>query len=129
MVAFRQERPSRQQVVGLLLGFVGVLVVLGVWEGVGGASLAGQAMLLGAVTCYGIAFNYSKWIMRRWQLSAFGLPTGQLLMSTLQLLVVAPLLSGAPPAPWSLSPGVLGSLAALGVLGTGVAFALNFHVI
>jgi drug/metabolite transporter (DMT)-like permease len=129
LVAFRQERPSRQQIAGLLLGFAGVLVVLGVWQGVGGASLAGQAMLLGAVTGYGIAFNYSRWIMKRWEVSTLALSAIQLLMSTLQLLVIAPLLAGAPPAPWSLSAGVLGAIAVLGVLGTGLAFVLNFHVI
>src|SRR4051812_29020629 len=58
LVAVRSERPSRRQVGGLFVGFLGVLVVLGVWNGVAGASLLGQLMLLGAVTCYGIAFNY-----------------------------------------------------------------------
>jgi drug/metabolite transporter (DMT)-like permease len=125
----RGERPSRQQVAGLLLGFLGVLIVLGVWHGVGGSSLVGQFQLLVAVSCYGVAMNYSRRIMTRWTISPLQLSAGQTLMSTLQLLIVAPLIAGAPPAPSSLSLGVLGSIAALGVLGTGVAFALNFHVI
>jgi drug/metabolite transporter (DMT)-like permease len=123
------ERPSRQQLVGLLFGFVGVLVVLGVWHGVGGSSFTGQLLLLAAVTCYGIAFSYARWIMSRWSVTSLQLSAGQTLMSTLHLLVVAPLVAGAPPAPSSLSIEVLGSVAALGVLGTGVAFALNFHVV
>jgi drug/metabolite transporter (DMT)-like permease len=64
LIALPSERPTRQRIVGLLIGFVGVLVVLGPWHGVGGASLTGQLMLFGAVTCYGIAFNYIRWIMR-----------------------------------------------------------------
>jgi drug/metabolite transporter (DMT)-like permease len=73
--------------------------------------------------------NYSKWIMNRWSLTPVQLSTGQTMLSTLQLLVVAPLLAGAPPNPASLPAGALGSIAALGVLGTGLAFALNFHVL
>jgi drug/metabolite transporter (DMT)-like permease len=123
------ERPSRQQVAGLLLGFVGVLIVLGAWHGVGGASLVGQLQLLVAVACYGVAINYSKWIMTRWDVSPLQLSAGQTVLSTLQLLVAAPLLAGAPPAPADLPLSALGSIAALGVLGTGLAFALNFHVL
>ena len=56
----RTERPTRQRVVGLLLGFVGVLVVLGVWRGVGGGELTGQLMCFGAAVCYGIAIPYTR---------------------------------------------------------------------
>jgi drug/metabolite transporter (DMT)-like permease len=129
LVALPSERPTRQRLAGLLIGFVGVLVVLGVWHGVGGASLSGQLMLLGAITCYGVAFNYVRWLMRRYEVSPVLLATGQLTMSTLELAVLAPLVAGAPPTPWRLSGAVLWSVLALGVLGSGIAFALNFHVV
>ncbi|MEV0129119.1 DMT family transporter [Dactylosporangium sp. NPDC050688] len=129
LVAMRSERPSRRQIAGLLAGFVGVLVVLGVWNGVGGSSLTGQLMLLGAVTCYGIAFNYTRWLMKHFELSPLQLSVGQLTMSTLQLLVAAPLIAGAPPSPLSHSPRVYLAVVALGVFGTGIAFALNNHVV
>jgi drug/metabolite transporter (DMT)-like permease len=129
LIAFRAHRPGGQQLAGLGLGFAGVLVVLGVWHGLGGSSLVGQAALLGAVCCYGIAFNYTRVILRRWPITALQLSVGQLLMGTLHLLILAPLLAGAPPAPWHLSWRVLGSIAALGILGTGIAFTLNYHVI
>jgi drug/metabolite transporter (DMT)-like permease len=122
-------RPHRRQILGLLVGFFGVLVVLGVWNGLGGSSLTGQLELLIAVSCYGVAMNYSRHIMATSRISAVQLSTGQTLMSTLQLAIVAPVLSGAPPSPADLSWRTIGSVAALGVLGTGLAFALNFHVI
>jgi drug/metabolite transporter (DMT)-like permease len=129
LVALPAERPTRQRLAGLLIGFAGVLVVLGVWHGVGGASLSGQLMLLGAITCYGVAFNYVRWIMKHYQASPVALATGQLSMSTVELVLLAPLIAGLPPAPWRLSGAVLWSVLALGVLGSGIAFALNFHVV
>ncbi len=123
------DRPSRQQLAGLLIGFLGVLVVLGAWHGLGGSSLVGQLELLIAVSAYGVAMNYSRWIMVSTDLSSFQLTGGQLLMGTLQMLIVAPILAGAPPSPASLSWAPIVSIAVLGVLGTGLAFALNFHVI
>lgn len=32
LIAFPEERPTRQRIVGLAIGFVGVLVVVGVWQ-------------------------------------------------------------------------------------------------
>jgi drug/metabolite transporter (DMT)-like permease len=129
LVAVRSQRPSRRQIAGLLTGFAGVLVVLGVWNGVGGSSLSGQLMLLGAVVCYGIAFNYIRWLMQHYDVSAFQLSAGQLLMSTLHLVVAAPLIAGLPPAPSALTLRVWFAVVMLGVFGTGIAFALNFHVV
>jgi drug/metabolite transporter (DMT)-like permease len=129
MVALPSERPTRQRLAGLLIGFAGVLVVLGVREGVGGASLTGQLMLFGAVACYGVGFNYTRWIMKWRTESGVVLSAGQLSMSTLQLAVLAPLVAGAPPALGGLSGAAIGSVVALGVFGSGLAFALNFHVV
>jgi drug/metabolite transporter (DMT)-like permease len=50
-----------------------------------------------------------------------------LLMATAQLAVLAPLVAGAPPNPIELSPEVLGSVLALGALGTGIAFVLSLR--
>jgi drug/metabolite transporter (DMT)-like permease len=129
LIALPSERPTRQRILGLLVGFVGVLVVLGPWRGVGGASLTGQLMLFAAVTCYGIAFNYVRWIMRGRSESGVALSAGQLLASTAQMAVLAPLVAGAPPPIGHLSWAVIGSVAALGVFGSGLAFVLNYHVV
>jgi drug/metabolite transporter (DMT)-like permease len=128
-VTHSTERPTRQQIFGLLVGFLGVLVVLGAWHGLGGASLVGQLELFIAVSCYGVAMNYSRRIMTSSDVSPFQLTAGQMITGTLQMLIVAPLVAGAPPAPGGLTWKPIVSIVLLGVLGTGLAFVLNFHVI
>ncbi len=128
-LVMRTERMTARRTVGVGLGFVGVLVVLGVWQGVGGSALTGQLMCLGAATCYGVVIPYVRKFLNEPQASPLAIPAGQVLTATIALLLVAPLVAGAPPAPADLSWEVLASVAALGALGTGLAFVLHFNVI
>jgi drug/metabolite transporter (DMT)-like permease len=125
----RTERMTVRRAAGILLGFVGVLIVLGVWQGVGGTHFTGQLMCLGAAVCYGIAIPYQRRFLSGPGVSGVAIPAGQLIMAAALLLIVAPLVAGAPPAPTSLSADVVASVLALGALGTGIAFVLNFRVI
>jgi drug/metabolite transporter (DMT)-like permease len=120
------ERPTPRRVAGLLAGFAGVLVVLGPWRSVGGGELAGQLMCLGAAGCYGIAFPYTRRFVAGRPDSGMALSAGQLLWSTAQLGIVTVFVGGAPKH-LSLDP-VLAMLA-LGVLGTGFAYILNYAVV
>ena len=43
LLVFPEERPTRQRVVGLVVGFAGVLVVMGVWQGLGVGTWLGIA--------------------------------------------------------------------------------------
>jgi drug/metabolite transporter (DMT)-like permease len=123
------ERPTRQRLLGLVLGFLGVLVVLGVWRGVGGAELTGQLMCFGAATCYGFGLPYLRRFVSGRPESGLSISAAQLLMATVQLAVVAPLFAGAPPAPTALGAPVVLSILALGALGTGIAFVLAYRVV
>jgi drug/metabolite transporter (DMT)-like permease len=125
----RTERITLRRAVGIVLGFAGVLIVLGVWHGVGGVQFTGQLMCLGAAACYGIAIPYQRRFLSGLAGSGVAVPAGQLIMAAAMLLVVTPLVAGAPPVPTTLSLDVVGSVLALGALGTGLAFVLNFRVI
>jgi drug/metabolite transporter (DMT)-like permease len=129
VLVFRTERMTARRAVGLGLGFVGVLVILGVWRGVGGPELIGQLMCFGASLCYGIAIPYQRRFLAGRSESGVSLAAGQLVAATALLAVVSPLVAGAPPAPSTLSIEVIASVLALGALGTGIAFVLNFRVI
>ncbi|SCG59262.1 DMT family transporter [Micromonospora coxensis] len=127
VLVFRTERLTARAAVGLGLGFLGVLVVLGVWEGVGGAHFVGQLMCLGAAACYGVAIPYQKKFIAGSAYSGLSLSAAQLLVATAQLAVVGPLVAGAPPVPADLSLPVVASVVALGALGTGLAFVINLR--
>ncbi|MEH1058970.1 DMT family transporter [Micromonospora sp. CPCC 206171] len=127
VLAFRTERLTARRAVGLGLGFLGVLVVLGVWEGVGGSHFTGQLMCFGAAACYGVAIPYQKKFIAGSAYSGLSLSAAQLLVATAQLAVVGPLLVGAPPVPTELSAPVVGSVLTLGALGTGLAFVINLR--
>ena len=127
VLVFRTESLTRRRVAGIATGFLGVLVVLGVWRDIGGSQLTGQLMCFGAAMCYAVAIPYQKKFIAGRAGSGVSIAAGQLLMALAQLAVLAPLLAGAPPA--ERSPRVVLCVLALGTLGTGLAFVLNMRVI
>jgi drug/metabolite transporter (DMT)-like permease len=129
VLVFRTERMTWRRAAGLIVGFAGVLVVLGVWRGVGGAQLTGQLMCFGAAMGYAVAIPYQKKFVAGRAESGVSIAATQLVIALAQLVIAAPLLAGAPPALGSLSAEVLACVLALGALGTGLAFVLNLRVI
>jgi drug/metabolite transporter (DMT)-like permease len=121
-----EERPTTARITGLLVGFAGVLVVLGPWAGLGGSTLLGSLLCLGAPVCYGIGFIYTRKHLVGRAESLVALSTTQVLLATLQLAVVTPFFSSSPS---TLGFDVVASMVALGVLGTGIGYVLNYDVI
>ena len=120
------EPPTAEKLAGLGVGFLGVVVVLAPWHGLGGGSLLGALACIGAATCYGLGFPY----MRR---HLAGRPETGVAISAAQVGLGALLLT--PFLPLGELPGevpgleVWGSALALGALGTGVAYIFNFNVV
>ena len=128
VLIFRTETFSLQRVLGLVIGFAGMLVVLGAWHVQAGADLTGQALCMLAAVFYGLAIPYQKRFIAGTTLSGTALSASLLLCATVQLAIVAPIVTRqAPPVPWSLSIEVLLSVVALGALGSGLAFVLSLR--
>jgi drug/metabolite transporter (DMT)-like permease len=118
------ERPTRQRVLGLWVGFAGVLLVLGPWRDLGG-ELAGYAACLAAAGCYGLAYPYTRRVLSDRPESGVALSAAQVLLGTLQL---APFLA-TTSAPDSYPLDAVLSMVALGAGGTGIAYVLNYDLI
>lgn len=127
LLMLREERPTAARTAGLAIGFLGVLVVLGVWQGFGGQALFGNLACLAAAVSYGIGFPYTRKYLAGRPESTVALATGQLLCGTVWLALVTPILAGVPAA---LPPApAIASVVALGALGTGIAYILNYGLI
>lgn len=120
------DRPTGRRVVGLLVGFGGVLIVLGPWRGLGGSQLTAQLLCLAAAGCYGLGFPYTRRYLAGRPESGIALSAGQLLCATGQL-ALATILIGT--VPHRVSGATVASVLTLGALGTGVAYILNYAVI
>jgi drug/metabolite transporter (DMT)-like permease len=125
MIAFREERPKNFQVLGLVLGFTGVLTVLGVWQGLGNNPTGAVLALLLAVTCYGISFPYSRKFILPRKLQPEALAAVQVSAGAITLLPFY-LVDGI--AKDNYRPGPVFAMIALGVFGSGFAYIWNFKI-
>ena len=125
-VAYPAERPTTGKVAGIIVGFAGILVVVGIWNGAGSSEGLGVLACLGAVTCYGIGFQYVRANLAPRGERPLALAAGQITWAAVQLLPFAAL--DAHPI-GALTPQVVGGMLALGMLGTGIAYVWNFQVI
>uniref|UniRef100_A0AAU2VF75 DMT family transporter n=1 Tax=Streptomyces sp. NBC_00003 TaxID=2903608 RepID=A0AAU2VF75_9ACTN len=126
MVALSEDRPTRRRVAGLGLGFLGVLTVLGAWQGFHGLDVTGTAMALLASLCYPIGWIYVRRTLAGSGHSNLSLIGSQLGVATLQLALVTPLFAGFPTS-FPLVP--LLAVAALGALGTGLAVLVQYGLV
>jgi drug/metabolite transporter (DMT)-like permease len=126
LVALSEDRPTRLRVAGLGIGFLGVLTVLGAWQGFAGLDATGTAMALLASLSYPVGWIYVRRTLAGAPDSHLSLTGAQLLLATVQLAIVTPLFTSAPTA-FPLVP--LLAVAALGALGTGVAVLLQYGLV
>ncbi len=96
VVALSEDRPTRRRVAGLGVGFLGVLTVLGAWQGFSGLDLPGTGMALLASFCYPVGWIYVRRTLAGTGSSTLALTGSQLLLGTAQLAVVTPLFTSTP---------------------------------
>jgi drug/metabolite transporter (DMT)-like permease len=125
LVINRAEKPKPAQLFGLLLGFFGVLTVLGAWKGLGDNPLWAILVLLLAVSCYGISFPYTRKYVIPLKLQAESLMAMQL---TLAAITLVPLFVFDGITEYELRTGPVLAMIGLGVFGSGFAYLWNFKV-
>ncbi|MEF9881668.1 DMT family transporter [Streptomyces sp. P9-A4] len=126
LVALSEDRPTRVRAAGLGIGFMGVLTVLGAWQGFSGLDVTGTALALLASFSYAVGWIYVRRTLSGSGVSNLSLATSQVGLATLQLAVVTPLFTSVPTSV-ELLP--LLAVIALGALGTGYAMLLQYGVV
>jgi len=124
VVLFRDQSPTPNQVLGIFVGFFGIVLVMEVFSSSNGASVIGVSILLVATLCYGLAMPYAKRFVS-------SLPYSPYVLAATQVSAAA-LLTAPPAVIWgitSATPTVssLLGIGLLGVLGTGIAYVWNYR--
>jgi drug/metabolite transporter (DMT)-like permease len=110
--------PGRAQTIGLIVGFAGVAAIAAPSLAEGSNEALGVVLVLVAVGCYGVAINIAAPLTQRYG----SLPVMNRMLA-LAVLWTAPLgIAGLTGSSFAWGP--LAAIAALGALGTGLAFVL-----
>jgi drug/metabolite transporter (DMT)-like permease len=136
--ALADERITLRKVVGLIVGFLGVVVLANrsTTEQVGGEDpiwhLLGQAAILGSSLCYALGGVYSRKAMQS-RLDPIVVAAGAMTVAAIVTGIIAywvPPLAGAPPvAIGQLEPGVLGAVLTLGFFNTFGAYLIFYSIL
>ncbi len=121
----RSEKPKSSQIAGLAIGFAGVLIVLGAWQGFGDNPVWAVGILFAAVTCYGFSFPYTRRFVLPLGLKTEAIVAQQLILASFTLLPLY-LIDGVAQDKYEVGPVL--SMIALGIFGSGFAYLWNLRV-
>lgn len=118
------DKITVERVVGLTIGFVGVLIAIGITT-VSNGSWAGELCVLGAAVCYAISALYSRRVFGG--MAPIVPSTGQMVASTSLLIPIALVWDGIPTA-WPSTTSIV-ALLILAVVCTAIAYIMYYHLI
>ena len=125
LIVFREEKLKPEQIIGLIIGALGVLTVVGVWKDLGDNQLVGVIALLIAISCYGASYPYSTRNVIPLKLKPEALATGQLIMAAVTLLPFF-IINGVSNDFYR--PQSVIAMLCLGIFGSGFAYIWNFAI-
>lgn len=127
VAALRQGEPvTARRVAGFLLGLLGCLVLLAPWNA-GGVDPLGVLACLAAALCYAVSYVYLARYLAPRALTPMVLSAAQLVAATGWTLLVLIPDPGSMPSTARIGPWL--ALIVLGVLGTGLAYVINYALI
>jgi len=121
-VVIQTEKVNLFKMLGLVIGFLGVFLILDKGNFDFDIDYRGAVMALMATFCYGVATNYAKSMK---QIDPYANAFGSMVFSSLMILPTLPFFPVKADPTWA----VVGSMLALGILCSGVAYMLYFRVV
>lgn len=118
------DRITLPKFIGVVLGFTGVIIIVGgsAFNQMGGGTILAQFAALAGSICYVTAGI----LIRKIDIPPLRLATLALLIGTITLLITAIGYDGIPAMP---SQDVTNAILFLGIVPTGIAYILRFHLI
>lgn len=110
--------PRRTTVIGLIIGFAGVVAISAPSVQQGGSEALGVALVVLATACYGLAVNIAAPIQQQYG----SIPVMARMLALATVWTASLGLVGAAGSTFAWGPFV--AVAAAGVIGTGIAFAI-----
>ncbi len=143
LILLRSDKIGGRKIFGVLIGFLGVLVILQPWKAQGRPDLLGFGITLVAGMSYGVGWTYTRRFLGKADFGGLTLPTAQMLTSAGQMLVALMVwwltqrTRLSLVAPWSLHANTDGgsvlwpvlAVLALGIVGTGIAMSFQYDVV
>jgi len=117
---------SPRRVAGLIVGFGGALVLLSPWDGDVRGTLFGALACVGAAVSYGMSYVYQARYVTNRGFPPLVLAFAQMCVATVLLALTLPVAGGEAP---ELTATVVVAVTVLGVLGTGLAYVINYALI
>ena len=127
MAFIPKDKISRNEYLGVLTGFAGVLILIGIWEGNSGESdLIGILAVIIATACYGGVVIYTRSKVTELGFSPSSFIGAQLVASAIQLLILCLLFTSTPT---QIGTSTIWAILFLGIFSTGLAFPLVYKII
>ncbi|WP_430473968.1 DMT family transporter [Thalassospira lucentensis] len=133
LLFLREERPTPKSLIGVALGFAGVVLIARPWQldgaqmADGGVSLVGTAYMVGGALSVGCSFVYARKFITPLKLSAVSLSTYQIGIATAIFAIATDYTN--IDAVFSDPKTALGLVVGLGILGTGLAYILYYFIV
>lgn len=128
LLFLRTEKPNALMLVGVLVGFAGIVLIARPWEGSDRTiDITGVFWMLAATTILGVSYVYVRRFLSPHNLPPLALATWQTGLALLVLLLVVDRTgTGNILQNWHAAAGVA---IGLGVLGTGMAFLIYYYLL
>lgn len=123
----RQERPTAQMAIGVVVGFVGIALTARPWEASVDVPMAGILWMLAGTLSVGVSFVYARRFLSPLGLPPLALATWQTGLATLTLLLMTDFDGIGDIA--TDAHALVGVIVGLGVLGTGLAYLIYYYII